>query len=60
MGSYVFSGSMASLANLEFAAHGNDSAKVSGHEKRRKKTTRRKKKKWLDNKLRICYNYTIN
>ena len=45
MGSYVFSGSMASLANLEFAAHGNDSAKVSGHEKRRKKTTRRKKKK---------------
>ena len=45
MGSYVFSGSMASLANLEFAAHGMDTAKVSGHTKRRKKTTKRKKNK---------------
>ena len=45
MGSYIFSGSMQSLANLEFAGHGNDSAKVSGHTKRRKKTIRRKKKK---------------
>ena len=44
MGSYVFSGSMASLANLEFAAHGMDATKVSGHKKRRKKTTKRKKK----------------
>ena len=44
MGSYVFSGSMASLANLEFAAHGLDTAKISGHAKRRKKTTKRKKK----------------
>ena len=45
MGSYVFSGSMASLANLEFAAHGKDTAKISDHAKRRKKTTKRKKKK---------------
>jgi len=45
MGSYVFSGSMASLANLEFAAHGMDTAKISGHKKRRKKTTKRKKNK---------------
>ena len=45
MGSYIFSGSMQSLANLEFAAHGLDTAKVSGHTKRRKKTTRRRKKK---------------
>ena len=44
MGSYVFSGSMASLANLEFAAHGMDTSKISGHKKRRKKTTKRKKK----------------
>ena len=45
MGSYIFSGSMASLANLEFASHGLDTAKVSGHTKRRKKTTKRKKNK---------------
>jgi len=45
MGSYVFSGSMASLANLEFAAHVKDTAKISDHAKRRKKTTKRKKKK---------------
>jgi len=45
MGSYVFSGSMASLANLEFAAHGMDTSKISGHKKRRKKTTKRKKNK---------------
>jgi len=44
MGSYVFSGSMASLANLEFAAHGMDTSKISAHKKRRKKTTKRKKK----------------
>jgi hypothetical protein len=44
MGSYIFAGSMASLANLEFAAHGADTSKVSGHSKRRKKTTKRKKK----------------
>ena len=36
MGTYVFSGSMGSLANLEFAAHGADTARVSNHEKRRK------------------------
>jgi hypothetical protein len=35
---------MASLANLEFAAHGVDTEKISGHKKRRKKTTKRKKK----------------
>ena len=45
MGSYVFSGSMASLANLEFASHGLDTAKISAHKKRRKKTTKRKKNK---------------
>ena len=43
MGTYVFSGSMGSLANLEFAAHGADTARVSNHEKRRK--TRNKKKR---------------
>ena len=45
MGSYIFSGSMASLANLEFASHGLDTAKISAHKKRRKKTTKRKKNK---------------
>ena len=45
MGSYVFSGSMASLANLEFAAHGMDKeTKVSGHEKRKRNRGKRKKK----------------
>ncbi|MBT4697802.1 hypothetical protein HOB76_05940, partial [Candidatus Woesearchaeota archaeon] len=45
MGSYVFTGSMSSLANLEFASHGADTAKVSNHEKRRKKTNSKKKRK---------------
>jgi hypothetical protein len=45
MGSYVFTGSMASLANLEFASHGADPAKVSNHGKRRKKTNSKKKRK---------------
>ena len=45
MGSYVFSGSMASLANLEFASHGADPTKVSSHEKRKRNKTRNKKKK---------------
>jgi len=45
MGSYVFTGSMASLANLEFASHGNENAKVSNHEKRRKKTNSKNKRK---------------
>ena len=46
MGSYVFSGSMQSLANLEFAAHGMDKeSRVSGHKKRRKKLTRTKQRK---------------
>ena len=48
MGSYIFAGSMASLANLEYAAHGMDKeTKVSGHEKRKRninKPKRRKKK----------------
>ncbi len=46
MGSYVFSGSMQSLANLEFAAHGMDKeSRVSGHKKRRKKLTGAKRRK---------------
>ena len=45
MGSYVFTGSMASLANLEFASHGNENSKVSNHEKRRKKSKSKKKRK---------------
>ena len=45
MGSYVFSGSMASLANLEFASHGADPTKVSSHEKRKRNKTRKKKNK---------------
>ncbi len=44
MGSYVFSGSMGSLANLEFAAHGADPARVSSHEKRRKNKNKKKRK----------------
>jgi hypothetical protein len=36
---------MASLANLEFASHGNENAKVSNHEKRRKKTNSKNKRK---------------
>ena len=44
MGSYVFSGSMGSLANLEFAAHGADTARVSNHEKRRKNRNKKKRK----------------
>ena len=44
MGTYVFSGSMGSLANLEFAAHGADTARVSNHEKRRKKRNKKKRK----------------
>ena len=44
MGSYVFSGSMQSLANLEFASHGADPARVSNHEKRRKNRNKKKRK----------------
>ena len=45
MGSYVFSGSMASLANLEYAAHGMDNeTKVSGHDKRKRNKNKRKRK----------------
>tara|TARA_Y100000593_G_scaffold15388_1_gene30004 strand:+ start:762 stop:1670 length:909 start_codon:yes stop_codon:yes gene_type:complete len=45
MGSYVFSGSMQSLANLEFAAHGMDKeSRVSGYEKRKRNRGKRKKK----------------
>ena len=44
MGTYVFSGSMGSLANLEFAAHGADTARVSNHEKRRKNRNKKKRK----------------
>ena len=45
MGSYVFSGSMQSLANLEFAAHGMDKeTRVSGYEKRKRNRGKRKKK----------------
>ena len=44
MGSYVFSGSMGSLANLEFASHGADPARVSSHEKRRKNKNKKKRK----------------
>jgi hypothetical protein len=44
MGSYVFSGSMASLANLEFASHGSDNQKVSNHAKRRKNNKKKKRK----------------
>ena len=45
MGSYVFSGAMQSLANLEFAAHGMDKeSRVSGYEKRKRNRGKRKKK----------------
>ena len=44
MGSYVFTGSMSSLANLEFASHGNDNAKVSQHDKRKRNNGKPKKK----------------
>ena len=44
MGSYVFSGSMQSLANLEFASHGADPARVSNHEKRKRNKGKRKRK----------------
>ena len=45
MGSYVFSGSMASLANLEYAAHGMDNeTKVRGHDKRKRNKNKRKRK----------------
>ncbi len=44
MGSYVFSGSMGSLANLEFASHGADPARVSSHEKRKKNKNKKKRK----------------
>jgi len=44
MGSYIFSGSMASLANLEFASHGLDTAKVSSHEKRKRNKNKKKRK----------------
>ena len=44
MGSYVFSGSMGSLANLEFASHGADTARVSSHEKRKRNKNKKKRK----------------
>ena len=46
MGSYIFAGSMASLANLEYAAHGMDTeTKVSGHKKRKRNINKPKQKK---------------
>ena len=46
MGSYVFSGSMQSLANLDFAGHGIDNAtRVKNFEKRRRKIKQENKKK---------------
>ena len=46
MGSYVFNGSMQSLANLEYAAHGQDKeTRVKNYENRRKAKTRKKKKR---------------
>ena len=45
MGSYVFSGSMQSLATLEYAAHGQDNkTRVKNFEKRRRKINQEKKK----------------
>ena len=46
MGSYIFAGSMASLANLEYAAHGMDKeTKVSGHKKRKRNKINKPKRK---------------
>ena len=46
MGSYVFSGSMQSLANLDFAGHGIDNeTRVKNFEKRRRKIKQDNKKK---------------
>jgi len=45
VGTYVFSGSMASLAQLEFASHGVDNdSRVKNYEKRRRKTKQENKK----------------
>jgi len=42
-GSYVFNGSMGSLAKLEFASHGMDNeTRVKNYEKRRRKNKRKK------------------
>jgi hypothetical protein len=46
MGSYIFAGSMASLANLEYAAHGMDKeTKVSGHANRKRNKINKPKRK---------------
>jgi len=46
MGSYNFSGSMQSLANLDFAGHGIDNeTRVKDFEKRRRKIKQASKKK---------------
>ena len=46
MGSYVFAGSMQSLANLDFAGHGMDNeTRVKDFEKRRRKIKQENKKK---------------
>ena len=46
MGSYVFSGSMQSLANLDYAGHGMDNeTRVKNFEKRRRKIKQDNKKK---------------
>ena len=46
MGAYNFSGSMQSLANLDFAGHGIDNeTRVKNFEKRRRKINQENKKK---------------
>ena len=45
-GSYVFNGSMASLAKLEFASHGMDNdSRVKDYDKRRNRKTKNRKKR---------------
>ena len=52
MGSYVFSGSMQSLATLEYAAHGQDNeTRVKNFEKRRRKIKQEKKKNKKSKKI---------
>ena len=52
MGSYVFRGSMQSLATLEYAAHGQDNeTRVKNFEKRRRKIKQEKKKNKKSKKI---------
>ena len=45
-GSYVFNGSMGSLAKLEFASHGMDNdSRVKDYDKRRNRKTKNRKKR---------------